>query len=307
MAQQFDVDVAGGPPPLLNGNDPPGMFCDLQHGPGHYLYDHCKGDVAAEGTLVLIHGFTGSHVYLAELVEQLTLHHNVLRFDLYGRGFTPLPPSGVRMTTGLFVQQLLELLNGLGKERVDLLGYSMGGGIALSFAAHYPEMVRNLCLVAPVGFPSMRRSIPRCLPCLLSLPGVSCLVGSFVTRGLKTRARYASEWVLDTPDDKRRLAVMHDRELCRFPRENWSLVRSCANTLRWFSWGEIGDGISPFKGPALVIWGGDDSTVPLATEEARACLPQAKVVVVPGFGHALPLQRPEIIAKAFNDLSQASV
>ena len=62
------------------------------------------------------------------------------------------------------------VLKKLGSSKVDVLGYSMGGGVAFQFAAQHPEMVRRLALVStpfsqegfyPEMLP-MQGSAPRC-------------------------------------------------------------------------------------------------------------------------------------------------
>jgi len=281
----------------------PGRFCDLKQGPCHYLYDECTG-AETQVTAVLVHGFVGSHVYFDNLAHRLASHGKVLRYDMYGRGFTPTP-AGAKMTTELFVQQLLELLEQLGEQCVDLLGYSMGGGIALSFASQYPTKVRNLCVVAPVGFPSMRASLPKFLPCMLRVPGLAFLLGLTLVRlGFKRRSSYGREWLMEKPGDPDRLKELHDKELLRFPREGWSMPHSAINSLLWFSWGEIGTGVSSFSGPVVVIWGSNDRTVPEATKEASEFLPQAKMIVLKGHGHAIPLERPDLVVDAFEALRQ---
>ena len=61
----------------------------------------------------------------------------------------------------MFVNQLAELLfklNYFGK--IELIGYSMGGAIALSFAEIYPERIHSLTLVAPAGMPPLKRMFP---------------------------------------------------------------------------------------------------------------------------------------------------
>jgi len=76
----------------------------------------------------------------------------VLRYDLYGRGFSDRP--NVIYNEEFFDRQLLELLSALKISKpVDLVGSSMGGAIAVIFVARHPENVRKLVLIAPAGYP----------------------------------------------------------------------------------------------------------------------------------------------------------
>ena len=71
-------------------------------------------------------------------VESLTkAGFSVLRYDLYGRGYSDRPHT--EYNRDLYRSQLLELLDQLGiKEPVDLVGMSLGGAIATDFTANYP-------------------------------------------------------------------------------------------------------------------------------------------------------------------------
>eukprot|EP00931_Biecheleriopsis_adriatica_P123032 TRINITY_DN98091_c0_g1_i1.p1 TRINITY_DN98091_c0_g1~~TRINITY_DN98091_c0_g1_i1.p1 ORF type:complete len:189 (-),score=39.10 TRINITY_DN98091_c0_g1_i1:87-653(-) len=180
----------------------------------------------------------------------------------------------------------------------------MGGGIALSFASKHPAKVRNLCLVAPVGFASMRTFELMALSYMLRLPCVGWLVSAAAIRFLEQREWYGGDWLLETPEAVERLQVLHDAELSRLGRERKSLSEALVNSLRWFSWSELGDTTSTFTGPALVIWGRKDRTVPEASAEAKLCLPQAQVLLFERHGHALPLERPDVVADAFEKLVQ---
>ncbi|KAJ3015195.1 UNVERIFIED_CONTAM: hypothetical protein HDU68_012839 [Siphonaria sp. JEL0065] len=73
----------------------------------------------------------------------------VLALDLYGRGNSDAP--GGKYDHKLYSTQLVELMDHIGWPRANILGYSMGGGIATFFADTYPERVDNLVLLAPAG------------------------------------------------------------------------------------------------------------------------------------------------------------
>ncbi|PUU75103.1 Alpha/Beta hydrolase protein [Tuber borchii] len=75
----------------------------------------------------------------------------VLTFDLYGRGYsdTPLTPHDHR----LFSSQIIFALSssGLHWTNFTLIGYSLGGGISVSFTSHFSHMIDELILLAPSG------------------------------------------------------------------------------------------------------------------------------------------------------------
>lgn len=74
----------------------------------------------------------------------------VLRFDNYGRGHSA--DDGTQHHLSHFVGQFAEILYAIGEvDKVDLVGYSMGGGIVSGFASTYPDRIHSLTLLSPVA------------------------------------------------------------------------------------------------------------------------------------------------------------
>ena len=143
---------------LLNRSAPPqgGGFIRTSRGRVHYRYDGVSR--GRRPLVVLVHGFTGCHLDLESLTRCLVSHgRRVLRFDNYGRGWTPLPSGDPPMTVELFAGQLAEVLHALGEMGpIDLAGYSMGGPITAAYAGAFgTARVRSLTLLSPAGLPSM--------------------------------------------------------------------------------------------------------------------------------------------------------
>ena len=108
----------------------------------NYYYEiHGTGE-----PLLLLHGGLGSIDMFQPDLTALSKHRRVLAVDLYGHGRTALtsrPISLVDMGDDMAV-----VLDGLGVEQADVMGYSLGGGVALRVAVQHPEMVRRLVLVS---------------------------------------------------------------------------------------------------------------------------------------------------------------
>ena len=99
--------------------------------------------------LVLLHGGLGSSGMFAPIMPALTEHRQVITVDLYGHGRTALgsrPFSLVDMG-----DDVANVLKQLGVKQADVLGYSLGGGVAFRLAVQHPEAVRRLVLVS-AGF-----------------------------------------------------------------------------------------------------------------------------------------------------------
>jgi pimeloyl-ACP methyl ester carboxylesterase len=92
--------------------------------------------------MVLLHGGLGSGEMFGPILPALAERHQVIVVDLQGHGRTADidRPLDVR----LMADDIAALIDHLGLERPDLVGYSLGGGVALQTAAKYPAKVRRL-------------------------------------------------------------------------------------------------------------------------------------------------------------------
>jgi pimeloyl-ACP methyl ester carboxylesterase len=114
------------------------------NGVDYYYEVHGEGE-----PLLLLHGGLGSIDMFRPLLPALSEHRQVIAVDLQGHGRTTLgerPISLVDMGDDMAV-----ILEQLAVEQVDVLGYSMGGGVALRLAVQHPQSVRRLALVS-AGF-----------------------------------------------------------------------------------------------------------------------------------------------------------
>jgi 2-succinyl-6-hydroxy-2,4-cyclohexadiene-1-carboxylate synthase len=96
--------------------------------------------------LVLLHGFTGAASTWKPFCPMWGQHSTLLMVDLIGHGGTESPGDMARYDIQKAANDLKELLDQLGIEKADLLGYSMGGRTAITFASLFPERVRKLVL-----------------------------------------------------------------------------------------------------------------------------------------------------------------
>lgn len=104
-----------------------------------YYTERGEGD-----PLVLLHGNGESHHYFKQQIDYFSTARRVIAIDTRGHGASPRGTAP--FTIKQFALDLAEFLDKLELERVDLLGFSDGGNIALTFALSHPERLRRLIL-----------------------------------------------------------------------------------------------------------------------------------------------------------------
>ncbi|XJZ26591.1 2-succinyl-6-hydroxy-2,4-cyclohexadiene-1-carboxylate synthase [Bacillota bacterium Lsc_1132] len=96
--------------------------------------------------LLLLHGFTGDASTWLPFCSQWGSHSRLIMPDLIGHGKTESPQGLERYAIESVADDLRRLLDEMGIEKADLLGYSMGGRLGLTFSLLFPERVRKLIL-----------------------------------------------------------------------------------------------------------------------------------------------------------------
>ena len=95
---------------------------------------------------LLLHGFTGSSQNWQPLLPALTPHFQVITIDILGHGRSASPPDSTRYQMAQIAADIITLLDQQTIQPAHLLGYSMGGRLALYLTVHYPERFRSLIL-----------------------------------------------------------------------------------------------------------------------------------------------------------------
>lgn len=96
--------------------------------------------------LLLLHGGLGSIEMFAPILPALAVGRQVIAVDLQGHGRTPLGTRPIAIEP--MGNDMNALLDKLGYKQVDVMGYSMGAGVAFQLAAQHPDRVRRLALVS---------------------------------------------------------------------------------------------------------------------------------------------------------------
>jgi 4,5:9,10-diseco-3-hydroxy-5,9,17-trioxoandrosta-1(10),2-diene-4-oate hydrolase len=232
-------------------------------------------------TVVLVHGIGASVEDWIFNIHALAEHHRVYAIDLVGFGHSDKPP--VEYTTSYEAQFVKDFMEAQNIDHANLIGHSMGGGIALQFVIQFPHKVQKLVLVASAGLGKE-----------LYLPFRLCtlpLLGERLTRpSQKGTAQLLNDAVYDpalVTDDWVELGY----QLAVLPGAQGpilSALRSSCNLrgMRDDVVRDIADNLANITAPTLIIWGEQDGLIPVAHAQAAAQgIPNSRLHVFDRCGH----------------------
>jgi pimeloyl-ACP methyl ester carboxylesterase len=258
-----------------------GSYVRLSDGVTHYEL----GNPAGDETVVLVHGFSVPYYIFDPTFDFLAQRgFRVLRYDLFGRGFSDRPD--LIYDLDLFVRQLTELLDALNPGGpVILAGLSMGGPITTTFTARYPERVKKLVLLDPAGARTLWMSqvfnvvaAPGIGERILDLAGnggvVQTIASDIYNRELMEH--FVERYMIQAQYKGFRNALLSTIRN--------HVIDSCIDTYRQV--GSLGK-------PVLLVWGRHDTTVPLRhSDDLRAALPGVEFHIIEDCSHIPHYEKP---------------
>lgn len=242
-------------------------------------------------SLLLLHGFTGSRASWAPVLPAFQERYSTLTVDLIGHGASSAPADPARYRMEHCVADLVALLDACGIDRTAVLGYSMGGRVALHLALAAPERVSALVLEG--ASPGIADPAER-----------AARVASDTARA----ERIEREGLVAFVDYWERIPLFASQ--ARLPAATRERVRAgrlasnpvgLANSLRGMGAGAmtpVVDRLGELSMPVLYIAGELDRKYSAIGQEMVAALPQAELVIVPDAGHTVHLEQPERFQQA---------
>jgi pimeloyl-ACP methyl ester carboxylesterase len=247
-------------------------------------------DVDGAGApLVLAHGFGGSARNFGPQMRALRDRYRVVRYDARGHGRSDAPAEPGAYTPATFVADVGRVLDEIGAATAVVGGLSMGAGVGLRFALAHPARARALVLCAfpagaddPDGFAGKALGFAE----TIERDGLE-VAGEEYVWGPKTRL---------------------DRSAVNFVRQGFleHSPHALALTLRGViamqpSVAAMRAALASLRCPTLVVVGSDDAPSRRASEALAAVVPHARLVVVPGAGHVVNLQKPDEVSAALRE------
>jgi pimeloyl-ACP methyl ester carboxylesterase len=104
------------------------------------------------GTPVLfVHSLAGTIGHWSDALERSRAHRRAIAFDLRGHGGSARLSDPAAFGMDSLARDVEAVVDATGLERVALVGHSLGGGVALSYAGAQPDRVERLLLLDPIG------------------------------------------------------------------------------------------------------------------------------------------------------------
>jgi 3-oxoadipate enol-lactonase len=240
--------------------------------PGTRLQYELRG--SGDRLVVLTHGLGSTLAFWAPHAEVLAAHYRVLAWDLRGAGGSAKPPGPY--SPALFARDLAALLDHVGAAEAHLVGHSGGGVVTQRFALDYPHRARSLVLCSTSSEVGERASAAwHRLADTVEREG-------FGPGGAEARA-FAPEFAAVHPE---MVADLAGRTRANDPTAYAATARAFGS----YAWTAE---LSRVGAPVLVLQGLADALTPPGGSVILARqLPRARLLMVPGAGHNLPLEMP---------------
>jgi pimeloyl-ACP methyl ester carboxylesterase len=266
---------------------------------GDCLIHHCElGQRADRVPVVLLHGLNDWHLTWRRVAPALARDRRVLLPDLPGHGLSSRPDASY--TLGWYAEVMARWLAALDLEQVDLVGHSLGGGIAQMLLLECPRRIRRLVLACSGG-------LGREIAVVLRLASIPLVVERFGQPFMGPGTRLALKSIRDV------LPPTHIAELSAINAQTGS-ARAFARTVRdIIDWRgqrrhflQRAHEIAALP-PIAVLWGERDTIIPATHATALAeWVDGVHLQLFAGCGHYLQHEQPEALAQSVRQFLDAA-
>ncbi len=250
--------------------------------------------------LLLLHGLGADHTTWDRVIGQLGRRYTVIAPDLLGHGQSAKPRADY--TLGGYANGMRDLLTVLGVDKVNLVGHSFGGGVAMQFAYQFPERTERLVLVGSGGLGPEVTPVIRAI----TTPGFELLLGPLTMPGVRHAAAFAMRSLKRTGIKEFRdfdeVAAIYETFREHDARQAIAHVTRAVVDWRGQIVTMADRAYLTEEMPLCVIWGEDDRVIPASHASIASQLaPGARVEVIANAGHFPHKDHPERFVRILND------
>lgn len=250
------------------------------------------GDSAAP--LLLIHGWGMHGGMWGGVAEKLAAHCRVLAVDLPGHGFSSrIEDRGLRseeQASAFTLDSIVDELSAQFDEPLTVCGWSLGGQVAMRWAARHPQQVSRLVLVAST--PCFVRQAD--WPSAMAAETLAEFAAALQQNYALTLRRFLALQVRGSEQERELLATLRNALFSRGEPDlaalqgGLEILRDC----------DLRNALPDIKQSALVMAGERDTlTPPQASQYMAAQMPEAQLATISGAAHAPFLSHPDEFVK----------
>jgi pimeloyl-ACP methyl ester carboxylesterase len=243
--------------------------------------------------VILIHGFLYHSVMWKKNMDDLAKKFKVYTLDLWGWGYSERLKERKYSFEG-YAKQIIGFMDALNIPRASLIGQSMGGGISVYVAAHFPDRVDKLILVDPAVIPYPVTPVGR----IYQIPFVGEFLNALPGNGL-LKKNIQNIWFYDP----QKVTNDYVEEVARPLTIKGSLegmMYILRNVLKEPYVEAEAQKLAGLNKPILIVHGREDQAIPLdRSEKLKALWQGSKLVIFEKAGHSPQEEHPE----KFNSLS----
>jgi pimeloyl-ACP methyl ester carboxylesterase len=253
---------------------------------------------SGERPFVLVHGFTGSRDDFREHVPELARAGRTIALDQRGHGGSTNTGREADYTLDGLVADLAAAFDALELARVDLLGHSLGGMVALRFALAHPERVASLVLMDTSPSAVRMRFSEK------ARAGIAALAREQGMGALAVAMREMASRNPDAPPSVKRTEERMGSDVF------WERIRRKLEAMDPVAWdalsrslGEqvsVADRLGEITCPTLVIVGAEDVPFLKPSDEMERGIVGATRVTIPDAAHSPQLENPEAWSAAIH-------
>lgn len=245
-----------------------------------------SGAPSGAPVLVLVHGVGLDHTMWDLVVDGLSEHYRIVRYDLLGHGQTIDPPG--QRTIEDFVDQLLSVIDSLDEPPI-VAGLSLGGLVAMAAAARYPDRFAAVAALNTVfGATDEMRAAARQRLAITEELGLEPIAALAIDRW------FTSDWQTANP-----AAVDVVRT-----RLTTTDLDGYLKAYRVFVTGDplMPEAAADITCPVFAMTGSNDpGSTPAMTEAIAAAVPNGRAKILDGLHHVPPIEDPDRFSNALTE------